>query len=155
MKTGKLMVAIAGVCFTLLLGARPAQGKAKSCSNGTLSGVYGALIRGTSNSLPFAALDIVTADGNGNFSGTATVAYNGAISQNVPLSATYSINSDCSGTVSFSSGATQSLVITSDGEEVQFIRTDNLSAQVTGDAKRVGNKKACSNKSLSGSFGAT
>jgi hypothetical protein len=125
-----------------------------SCSNSTLNGTYGALIRGTASGLPFAALDVVTADGNGNFSGTGTIAYNSVISQNVPISATYSINSDCTGSVSFSSGAAQSLVITLDGKEVQFIRTDNLNDQITGDAKRV-DQKNCSNKSLSGNFGAT
>ena len=126
----------------------------KTCSNSTLNGTYGALIRGTASGLPFAALDVVTADGNGNFSGTGTIAYNSVISQNVPISATYSINADCSGSVSFSSGATQNLVITHDGEQVQFIRTDNLNAQVTGDARRV-DRKNCSNKSLSGDFAAT
>ena len=132
----------------------PQRQKRNLARHSTLNGTYGALIGGTASGLPFAALDVVTADGNGNFSGTGTIAYNGAISQNVPISATYSINSDCSGSVSFSSGATQGLVITRDGDEVQFIRTDDLSAQVTGDAKRVGEKK-CSNKSLRGSFGAT
>lgn len=139
----------------LALAAVPtAKAKEKSCSNSTLSGTYGALIRGTASGLPFAALDVVTVDGNGNFSGTGTIAYNGVISQNVSISATYSINSDCSGSVSFSSGATQSVVITRDGDEVQFIRTDDFSAQVTGDARRVSERK-CSNKSLRGSFGAT
>jgi hypothetical protein len=139
----------------LALAAMPtANAKDKSCSNSTLNGTYGALIRGSASNIPFAALDVVTADGNGNLSGTGTIAYNGAISQNVPISASYSINSDCSGSVRFSSGTTQSLVITRSGDEVQFIRTDNLGSQVTGDAKRVGERK-CSNKSLRGSFGAT
>jgi len=124
------------------------------CSSATLNGTYGALIKGTASGLPFAALDVVTADGQGNFSGTGTIAVGGAITQNVSLSATYSIDSSCSGTVSFSNGATQTLVITRDGKEVQFIRTDQLNDQVTGDAKRVDAKK-CSNKSLQGDLGAS
>jgi hypothetical protein len=126
------------------------------CSNSTLQGTYGALIKGTAHGLPFAALDVVTADGNGNFSGTGTVAYNGAITQNVAVAATYSINSDCSGTVNFTSPSqTQTLLITHKGDEVQFIRTDDPSDQVTGDAKRVDIARACSDKDLSGNLGAT
>jgi len=132
----------------------PAAHADKSCSNATLNGTYGALIKGTAGGLPFAQLDIVTADGNGNLSGTGTSAYNGAITQGIPLSATYSIDSSCSATVSFSNGATQNAVITRDGEEVQFIRTDDPSAQVTGDAKRV-DKEKCTDTALNGNFGAT
>ncbi len=126
----------------------------KPCSNLTLRGSYAALITGTASGLPFAALDYVTADGNGTLSGTGTVTYNGVISQRVPLSASYTINSDCSGSVSFSSGATQNLVISRDGEQVQFIRTDNVNDQVTGDAKRI-EDNLCSNQSLKGDYGAT
>ena len=46
------------------------------------------------------------------------------------------------------------LVISEDGEEVQFIRTDQLDDQVSGDARRVG-QGACSNLSLRGKFGAS
>jgi hypothetical protein len=146
------MVQVCLVAAVLTLAVSATQ--AKNCSNATLNGTYGALIRGTASALPFAALDIVTADGKGMFSGTGTIAYNGVISQNVPISANYSIQSDCSGQASFSNGTTQTLVISEDGEEVQFIRTDNLNDQVTGDARRTDEKK-CSNRSLRGNLGAS
>ena len=137
-----------------LIAAASAQAAPRSCSNNTLSGAYGAQLKGSAAGLPFAGLDDITADGNGNFSGSGTIAYNGAISQNVPISATYSINSDCSGAVTFSNGATQSLLVTSDGAEVQFIRTDNADDQITGDAASTA-VKSCSNSSLKGNYGAT
>jgi hypothetical protein len=138
----------------MLVGGTTAYAQNGRCSNATLKGTYGALIRGTANGLPFAALDTVTANGGGSFSGTGTVAYNGVISQNVPISASYLVKSDCSGRASFSNGTQQDLVISEDGEDVEFIRTDQLDDQVTGDARRV-DQSACSNLSLRGRFGAS
>jgi len=146
-------VAVLTAALTLCGGAT-ASALDSPCSNSILKGTYGAFIRGTASGLPFAALDVVTSNGSGSFSGSGTIAYNGVISQNVPISASYLIKPDCSGRVSFSNGAQQDLVISEDGEEVQFIRTDQLDDQVSGDARRVG-QGACSNQSLRGKFGAS
>lgn len=86
--------------------------------------------------LPFAALDLVSAAGDGSFSGSGTVSFNGAISQ-VTFTASYSINPDCSGSIAFDSGATQNLVVVGKGSEVRFIRTDNANAVVTGIAQAI------------------
>jgi hypothetical protein len=145
---------VAILTTALTLAAGTSAYAANPCSNATLKGTYGALIRGTAAGLPFAALDVVTSNGGGSFSGSGTIAYNGVISQNVPVSASYLIKADCSGRASFSNGTQQDLLISEDGEEVQFIRTDQLDDQVTGDARRV-NQSACSNLSLRGSFAAT
>jgi hypothetical protein len=146
----------AGILAATLASATSSMGQAPDtpCSNATLNGTYGALIQGTASALPFAALDLVTANGKGHFEGTGTIAYNGVVTQNVPISAKYAIKPDCSGTVSFSTGATQNLVISHSGDQVQFIRTDDGNAQVTGDAKRVGQHN-CSNQSLHGALAAT
>src|SRR5437868_32953 len=103
----------AGILAATLASATSSMGQAPDtpCSNATLNGTYGALIQGTASALPFAALDLVTANGKGHFEGTGTIAYNGVVTQNVPISAKYAIKPDCSGTVSFSTGATQNLVI--------------------------------------------
>ncbi|MBA3913058.1 MAG: hypothetical protein H0X25_04200 [Acidobacteriales bacterium] len=145
------------VAIVMLLGvAASVQAQnvgGKRCSNLTLSGTYGAVINGMSHGLPFAALDVVVADGKENFSGSGTVSYNGVVTRGVPLSATYAVNSDCSGSVTFSTGATQNLVVTADGNLVQFIRTDDPDAQVTGDARRASG--ICSAKQMRGHYAAT
>jgi len=128
-------IALTAFGIVVLLMAPKAQA-GTLCSNRTLKGSYGATITGTIAGLPFAELDLVSADGKGNFSGTGTVSYNGSVS-NVTFTATYTINSDCSGSASLSTGVTQNLVIKADGSEVQFIGTNSPDAQVTGDAKQL------------------
>jgi hypothetical protein len=123
-----------GAAAMLVMLMAPGAQATPSCSNRTLKGSYGATITGTISGLPFAELDLVTADGNGNFSGTGTVSYNGSIST-VTFTATYSVNSNCSGSASLSTGVTQNFIIKTDGSEVQFIGTNDPDAQVTGDAK--------------------
>jgi hypothetical protein len=119
-----------------LILAAPALAKSNACSVATLQGSYGATITGTVAGLPFAELDLVTSDGHGNVSGNGTLSYNGAITP-VTFTFTYTFNADCSGSAVFSNGVTQNLIITTDGSDVQFIGTNNPSAQVTGHAKRL------------------
>ncbi|HUI43126.1 MAG TPA: hypothetical protein VL523_14280 [Terriglobia bacterium] len=111
----------------------------KGCSNRTLSGSYGATLTGTVNGEPFAALDSVTSDGHGNITGTGTISLDGTIIPST-FTATYTVNSDCTGSFSSSSGTTENLVITQDGSEVQFIVTATAlgPATVTGSAKSLG-----------------
>jgi hypothetical protein len=134
-RTMNSAMALTAAGMLVMLMAPGAQA-APSCSNRTLKGAYGATITGTIAGLPFAELDLVTADGKGNFSGTGTVSYDGSIST-VTFTATYSVNSNCSGSASLSTGVTQNLVIKADGSEVQFIGTNSPEAQVTGDAKQL------------------
>jgi hypothetical protein len=95
------------------------------------------------NNLPFAALNLVNGDGNGNITGEGTIVYNGTV---IPSSftATYSINPDCSGSFSSSSGTTENIVISRDGGEVQIIVTGLAlgPATVTGLAKRLDSARA-------------
>ena len=115
----------------------------KTCTNATLSGDYGATLTGTVNNLPFAALNRVNGDGNGNITGEGTIVYDGTV---IPSSftATYTVNPDCSGSFSSSSGTTENIVISRDGSEVQIIVTGLAlgPATVTGLAKRLGSVKA-------------
>jgi len=118
----------------------PSARAAAHCSNSTLKGSYSATITGTVDGLPLAELDLVSSNGNGTFTGTGTLAFNGAISS-VSFTATYTINSDCSGSAVLSTGVTQNLNIKEDGTEVMFIGTNSPSAEVTGDAKRINKGK--------------
>jgi len=121
---------------TFVLAVVPnAHAGSRSCSNYTLNGSYAATITGTIAGEPFAELDLVTSEGQGTFSGSGTVSDNGTIST-VTFTATYTVNSDCSGTASLSTGVTQNFVIHQNGSEVQFIAT-NSGTTVVGDAKRI------------------
>ncbi len=113
----------------------PAAANGLKCSNATLNGSYSATITGTLGGLPFAELDLVTSTGNGTFSGNGTVSLDGAIST-VSFTATYTVNSNCSGSATLSTGVTQNFNIKADGSEVMFIAT-NSGATITGDAKQV------------------
>lgn len=138
-----------------LLMASTAQANQKACSNATLSGSYGVLITGSIGGLPFAAINRAAADGNGNLSGTGTVVFNGSITP-VTISATYVVNSDCTGTAAFSNGTTQTFVMLSSGDEVFILETDNPVAVITGDAKRIDEDQVteCANSTLSGNYAA-
>ena len=121
MKTAIATTMLTGAIVLNMVSNVHAQ-PAKACSNATLRGDYGATLTGTVNNLPFAALNLVNGDGNGNITGEGTIVYNGAV---IPSSftATYTINPDCSGSFSSSSGTTENIVVSRDGSEVQIIVT--------------------------------
>jgi hypothetical protein len=71
-----------------------------SCNNYSLNGDFGFTLTGSrtdSNPGPRAAVGELTADGNGNLSGSETQSNNGTIVTNVTEKGTYTVNSDCSG----------------------------------------------------------
>lgn len=109
------------------------------CSLATLTGNYGFTssgfttpnhsIKGTE--VPFAVVGAGAFDGAGNFSITYTLAIRGGISQGLTTSGTYTVNSDCTGTATFTAGAaagtTENMVIVSGGAEVfQIITTPSF-----------------------------
>jgi hypothetical protein len=93
----------------------------------TLKGNYAAVLTGFVGGAAFAALDLATADGYGNLSGSGTSNVGGIVST-APISATYAINADCTGTATFSNGSTQNLIVKQDGSEVYILRTGPPSA---------------------------
>jgi hypothetical protein len=109
-----------------------------ACSNATLKGHYSALLTGSVNGLPFAALDLVISDGNGNISGTGTVVVNGS-PMPTSFTATYTVNSNCSGSFVSDTGTTEDITVSLDGSEVQIILTSTPlgAATVTGAAKNL------------------
>lgn len=138
-------------------GAGFDQYRAKSCTIGTLKGDYGILLHGTMLAHPvlptgrFAALGIVTFDGEGNYTTQGVTNTNGLIStfgpnEAVPSeSGTYTVNSDCTGLLTGGQlGFDYRIAIANDGQEYQvaFSRRagTNVKAVVTGLAQRVGSK---------------
>lgn len=127
-----------GLLGASLMLAAPAMANPKKCSLATFQGSYGATITGTAGGLPFAELDLVSADGKGNVSGSGTESYNGVITP-VTFTFTYTLAADCEGSAVFSNGVTQTFIITTDGSDIQFIATNNPAAQIVGHAKQLAN----------------
>ena len=106
------------------------------CTDATLSGNYGYLFTGFTGhvplinnngptSVPFAAAGLARFDGAGNFSGTITASDNGVISPTSTFTTTYTVNSDCTGTIGTPNGGTDTfaIVIVSGGAEVLALET--------------------------------
>jgi hypothetical protein len=96
----------------------------EECSNATLKGSFGFSGSGSfAGTTPFVAIGRISFDGTGNLEGTASVS-NGTTVFRFPFSGTYTVNSDCTGSNTFSDGTHSDIVIDDDGTEIRFIRTD-------------------------------
>jgi hypothetical protein len=103
------------------------------CSVATLTGSYGVVVTGANapghsvrgrNNIPNAAVGVITFDGAGNFSDTYTIVFNGVASPASDVG-TYTVNSDCSGTLTDTTiNIHANLAIVGGGTEVFGILTD-------------------------------
>jgi hypothetical protein len=114
------------------------------CSNTTLTGNYGftfggfQIQHGTQRSVPFYGVGLGTFDGTGNVSATFSFGVNGKISTNQPYAATYTVNSDCTGSVTAtpgSGGDNFAFVILGGGAEVLAVDI-STGETLTADFKR-------------------
>src|SRR5688572_8091051 len=71
--------------------------------NATLNGAYVTQATGSVGGAPLAVVGVTTYDGRGNYTFTATVSFNGAISKGSG-SGTYTVNRDCTGSQTFGPG---------------------------------------------------
>jgi len=104
----------------------------EGCRAATLNGRYGLTFSGYSTNgavpapitafIPSAGEGLVTFDGNGNLSAAETVSLGGLIHP-VNLPGTYTVNSDCTGTLT-TANAHLNLVIVRNGREILAINTD-------------------------------
>lgn len=127
------------------------------CSNANVTGKYGFSSTGLDkNGTPIAAIGYIKADGKGTVKGTETGSDDGAVFTNVPLTGTYSINADCtgSGTSKLKGQKTTNhfnLVVVSGGKNLQTLSTDTPNVQ-TGTVQAQG-KATCTVAGLKGNFG--
>ena len=117
------------------------------CSNATLTGSYGFKQDGFDNNgkrdprlgneIPFANVGVVTFDGVGNLSVTTTFVFNGGGGQPFgPATGTYTVNSDCTGTITVpDAGVHFNIVTVGGGAEFFGIQTDTGTTN-TIDAKK-------------------
>jgi hypothetical protein len=130
----------------------PAAGSLSSCSNATVSGAYGfeaSGLRPGSIPQPVALLGRVNLDGAGGGTGSVQI-YPGAGLTSIPVNVlNYSVNPDCTGSVSVAAGFQAGFVILDGGKEIDFTDVDGL-AFPSGLGKPLAS--GCSNATLDGSY---
>jgi hypothetical protein len=123
-----------------------ASSRAK-CTEATLKGTYlfaqnGVEIKGNNEQRPFALAGYDVFDGNGEVKGVASGNFNGQVFRNKPLSGTYSVKANCTGTFTFADGTRYDQFIAPDGSMFTFVRTNpefvSAGFEQRGSAKRVG-----------------
>jgi hypothetical protein len=123
-------LAVAGVIIligiSLLVGVQEfAQGAAlettQSCSKATLSGMY--LFAAADNGVAIAGYDEF--DGNGKVNAVAARGGQGENTANETVTGTYTVNTDCTGTMSFADETHFNLFIAPDGSMFSFVQTDS------------------------------
>ena len=137
------MKRIIGISLTLTVAAAllalfpnskrivPVAHAQSGCSVATLDGNYGFNNPGftTPNhsikgaEVPFAAVGVIIFDGAGNASGTYTLAIKGGITSGNTFSGTYTVSSDCTGSMTLTGAPNFNMVVVSGGAEVFAIET--------------------------------
>jgi hypothetical protein len=118
-----------------------------TCSVATLRGTYliafqGTRVRGNDH-LPFAAAGYEVYDSRGSVNAVVSVSDNGEIARNIRISGTYTVNRDCTSTVTYpDTGEHFDMFVAPDGSMFTWIQTDSgvvaSAFELRGTAKRVG-----------------
>jgi len=120
----RIMIALFALA-ALVSGASAADEK-NGCTNASIKGSYGLSLNGTTGGLPTAAVGLLTADGEGNFSATFTISVNGGVTTGVQAVGTYAVNPDCTGSATDSTDNLHyTLVVVRHGAEGFAINTDS------------------------------
>jgi hypothetical protein len=100
-----------------------------SCSSATMHGTYALSGSGFAGGAPIAVTGEVIYDGRGNGKlVTETVSLNGTIIRGITGTGVFTVNSDCTGSKTFTTTAGTSnfdFVITADGSKITWISTDS------------------------------
>lgn len=99
------------------------------CTNGLLNGRYGYEIKGSLAGVgPVVLVGTITHSYDGTYTGAMTASYNGQIVPFLPFSGNFAVNSDCSGTSSFTlpdgTKVTARIVVVERGKEYFIVNTD-------------------------------
>jgi hypothetical protein len=142
------VVALVGVLAVGRGFAEDENASRAKCTEATLQGTYpfafdGVEITGNNDQRPFAIAGYGVFDGNGKEKSVVSSNFNGEVSRKEPISGTYSVKADCTGTVTFADGSQIDLFIAPDGSMFTFVQTKpselvGSGFQPRGTAKRVG-----------------
>jgi hypothetical protein len=146
-----MVLGLLGVVGALAVGvgyAKDENDARAKCSEATLEGTYpfafnGVQIKGNNDQAPFAIAGYAVFDGNGKEKGVVSSNFDGEVSRKEPVSGTYTVKADCTGTLTFADGSQIDLFIAPDGSMFTFIQTKpsrlvGSGFQPRGTAKRVG-----------------
>ena len=135
------VIAVFVTLGSVMLQQGHAQESPIACTLSTLKGLY--VFDGTGydivNSVPApkAIVEFLTLKGDGTLTSLATVSLNGTIHSGVPGSGTYTVNQNCTGTLTFTgSGLTFDLFIAGNGGRFHMIETVPNSV-LAGEVRRV------------------
>src|SRR5215213_7838889 len=121
--------------------ARAGAAARATCDVGTLHGTYlGAndgVVTGGADKGPFAAAEFQWFDGNGNTEGVFSANYSRNITSKATFSGTYTVNADCTGTVTLTDGTQYDLFIDPDGSMFTWVQTYPPQYVVSGVERRV------------------
>jgi hypothetical protein len=121
--------------------ARAGAAARATCDVGTLHGTYmGAndgTVTGGADKGPFAAAEFQWFDGNGNTGGVFSANYSRNITRKVKFSGTYTVDTDCTGTVRLTDGTRYDLFIAPDGSMFAWVQTKPPEYVVSGVERRV------------------
>jgi hypothetical protein len=141
-----IVLALASLAFLPAARAQSSEMASDSphqCSAATLKGAYMSEQRGDLNGLPMTQVNRIVSDGVGGITGSGTIVVNGVVTTIPLITATYTVNSDCNGTLtSVPAGLSQNFVIREDGSQVFFIVTAHPAgvATISGEAVRLSKK---------------
>ena len=135
-----IALALTALAFSPAIWAQSSVNSPDQCSMETLQGVYMSSQSGTLNGLPLVQVNRIVSDGMGGITGSGTVVVNGVPTVIPLITATYTVASDCTGTLtSVPAGLSQNFVIKHNGSGVFFIVTAHPGgvATISGEAQRV------------------
>ena len=136
---GLLVVAFSAallVLYPTLKHGVPVVHAQSGCSVATLSGNYGFIqpagftrLHPKSPSVPWQFEGLLTFDGSGNASATYATAVNGQVFTNQTTAGTYTVNSNCTGSLAWTSGdaagLTYNFVIVNGGNDIFAVDTSS------------------------------
>ena len=109
-------------------GFAPAEGERRACTERTLRGSY--VFSATGFNIvggvpqPKAIVEVIAFNGDGTLDvPAATVSLNGVIIRSLPSVGTYTVEDNCSGTITFN-GPTFDMFLSTDGDDISMIQTN-------------------------------
>jgi len=136
------LVVTTGSHFNLVPSAKANQG----CSLKTLQGNYGGVWTGLiypaappkqpqaiGKFLPYDGMEVSSWDGAGNFSASDVFAVGGTPGQPATDQGTYTVNANCTGTLTLTNGLTFDFILLHNGSEIRFAETDGYPTVVVED----------------------
>ena len=111
-----------------LAGTKGAEGERRACTVGTLRGSYVFSASGfnivAGVQQPKAIVEVIAFNGDGTLAvSAATVSLNGLIIRSLHSVGTYTVEDDCSGTITFN-GPTYDIFLSKDGYDISMIQTN-------------------------------